>query len=173
MSDKEAIIKIYGLFNKLDDCLHPNNDCYKTTLDNTFSMSKHLEEDYDARYATIEYDKINTAKLVIKKNTTLKEPNTWLWLVSLTSIKMFKCRFGRTLLGFDQDYTFNTLSQVYNFLTNINIKNVISYLANLTYTCNEDKQGYPAYPVIFKPNIKTEVLQLQNRLKLSEGMAYV
>ena len=173
MSDKEAIIKIYGLFNKLDDSLHPNNDCYKTTLFNTLSMAKHLEEDYDARYATIEYDKSNTAKLVIKKNTILKEPNTWSWLVSLTSIKMFKCRFGRTLLGFDQDYTFDTLSQVYNFLININIKNVISYLANLTYTCNEDKQGYPAYPVIFKPNIKTEVLQLQNRLKLSEGMAYV
>lgn len=173
MSDKEAIIKIYGLFNKLNDSLHPNDDYYKTSLYNTFTMSKHLEEDYEARYATIEYDKISTAKLVIKKNTTLKEPNTWSWLVCLTSIKMFKCRFGRTLLGFDQDYTFDTLSQVYNFLTDINIKNVLSYLANLTYTCNEDKQGYPAYPIIFKPNIKTEVLQLQNRLRLSEGMAYV
>ena len=171
MSDKEAIIKIYGLFNKLNDSLQPNNDCYTTTLDNTFSMSKHLEEDYDTRYAIIEYNKINTAKLVIKKITALKEPNPW--LVCLTSIKMFKCRYGRTLLGFDQDYTFDTLSQVYNFLTSINIKNVISYLANLIYTCNEDKQGYPAYPIIFKPNIKTEVLQLQNRLKLSEGMAYV
>lgn len=171
MSDKEAIIKIYGLFNKLNDSLHPNDDYYKTSLYNTFTMSKHLEEDYEARYATIEYDKISTAKLVIKKNTTLKKSNPW--LVCLTSIKMFKCRFGRTLLGFDQDYTFDTLSQVYNFLTDINIKNVLSYLANLTYTCNEDKQGYPAYPVIFKPNIKTEVLQLQNCLKLSEGMAYV
>ena len=77
MSDKEAIVKIYGMFNKLNDSLHPNNDCYKTTLYNTLSMSKHLEEDYDTRYATIEYDKTNTAKLVIKKNTTLKEPNTW------------------------------------------------------------------------------------------------
>jgi hypothetical protein len=173
MSDKEAIIKIYGLFNKLNDSLQPNDDCYKTTLYNTLSMSKHLEEDYDTRYAIIEYNKTNTSKLVIKKITALKDLNTWSWLVSLTSIKMFKCRFGRTLLGFDQDYTFNTLSQVYNFLTSINIKNVISYLANLTYTCNEDKQGYPAYPVIFKPNIKTEVLLLQNRLKLSEGMAYV
>lgn len=169
--EKEAIIKIYGMFNKLNDSLHPNNDCHKTTLDNSFCMSKHLEEDHEARYAIIEYDKINTAKLVIKKNTKLKEPNPW--LVCLTSIKMFKCRFGRTLLGFDQEYTFDTLSQVYNFLTDINIKNVLSYLANLTYTCNEDKQGYPAYPIIFKPNIKTEVLQLQNRLKLSEGMAYV
>lgn len=159
------------MFNKLNDSLHPNNDCYKTTLYNSFNMSKHLEEDYETRYAIIEYDKISTAKLVIKKNTALKKSNPW--LVCLTSIKMFKCRFGRTLLGFDQEYTFDTLSQVYNFLTDINIKNVLSYLANLTYTCNEDKQGYPAYPVIFKPNIKTEVLLLQNRLKLSEGMAYV
>lgn len=169
--EKDAIIKIYGMFNKLNDSLHSNNDCYKTIFDNTFNMSKHLEEDHEARYAIIEYDKISTAKLVIKKNTTLKKSNPW--LVCLTSIKMFKCRFGRTLLGFDQEYTFDTLSQVYNFLTDINIKNVLSYLANLTYTCNEDKQGYPTYPVIFKPNIKTEVLLLQNRLKLSEGMAYV
>lgn len=183
MSDFERpiIAKIYQLFDEINEYVHPKF-LFDTELaerygyENKVKIERHLERmesAYIDKYASLEYNNKSTAKITILKNSKATRDINPEWLVALSSHRVYKCRFSKTVYAFNEKYHFNDIVQVYNFLKSINLKQLIADLSYITFECKPDNEGYPAYPVKFEQGVDTAILKLKNDLRLAEGMAYV
>lgn len=183
MSDfeKPIIAKIYQLLDEVNEYIQPKIFYYSELTErygyeNKVKIEKHLERmesSYIDKYASLEYDNKSTAKITILKSTKATRDINPNWLVALSSHRVYKCRFAKTVYAFNEKYRFNDIVQVYNFLKSIDLKQLILELSYITFECEPDNEGYPSYPLKFEPGIDTAILKLKNDLKLSEGIAYV
>ena len=183
MSDFERpiIAKIYQLLDEINEYIHPKF-LFDTELADRYGyernvkIERHLERTESAyidKYASLEYNNISTVKITILKNSKAVRDINPEWLVALSSHRVYKYRFSKTVYAFNEKYHFNDIVQVYNFLKSINLKQLIANLSYLKFECEPDDEGYPAYPVKFEPGVDTAILKLKNDLRFAEGMAYV
>lgn len=183
MSDFERpiIAKIYQLLDEVNEYVHPKFFDYLETAErygyeNKVKIERHLERTgsvYINKYANLVYNNKSTAEITILKNDKATRDINPEWLVALSSHRVYKCKFSKSVYAFNEKYHFNDIVQVYNFLKSINLKQLIADLSCITFECKPDNDGYPAYPVKFDPGIDTAILKLKNDLRLAEGMAYV
>jgi len=80
-------------------------------------------------------------------------------------------KYEQFAYGFESAFYFDNLEQISKFLYRIDLENILYNLSHTDFDIvKTDKYSFKAK---YKPNDKTELIQLKNKLQLAKGLAYV
>lgn len=165
---KEAIEKIYQLLDNIHDYLY-NKDpsCISFNINKALCNDIAMEGSFYC-----EYPQISVYAGVFNPVIHNAIQNTKDLAVRIYARKPYKEKLGeKQVYGFNSVFYFDNLNQISNFLYQINLNDIIYNLAHTDFDIvKTDKYSFKAK---YKPNDKTKLIQLKNKLELAKGLAFV
>ena len=165
---KKAIEKIYQLLDDIHDYLY-NKDpsCMSFNINKALCNNINTEGSFYC-----EYPQVSVYAGVYEPTIHNILNNTKDLAVRIYARKPYEEKLGeKHVYGFDSVFYFDNLNQISNFLYQININDIIYNLSHTDFDIvKTDKYSFKAK---YKPNDKTKLIQLKNKLELAKGLAFV
>ena len=165
---KDAIEKIYQLLDDIYNYLYNKDpscisfDIHKALCDGTNMVGSFY----------CKYQQISAYIGIFKPDIHNIIHNTKDLAVRIYARKPCKEKLGeKRVYGFQSIFYFDNLNQIYNFLCQININDIIYKLSHTDFDIIEtDKYIFKAK---YSPENNTKLIQLKNKLELAKGLAYI
>lgn len=165
---KEAIEKIHQLLDDIRDYLY-NKDPACMSFDINKSLCNNINIE-GSIYC--EYPQATVYAGVYEPIIHNIIHNTKDLAVRIYARKPCKEKLGeKQIYSFDSSFYFDNLNQISNFLYQINLNDILYKLSHTSF--NIVKNPNDKFIAKYSPENNTELIQLQNKLQLAAGMAYV